>query len=82
MISMFFVMLCRETVLQYSIEAMKLQRRLLGLISESLGLEPNSLEDGLGEPNQSIMVNYYPACPQPDLALGLQVRELFLQHIL
>lgn len=49
MISMFFVMLCRETVLQYSIEAMKLQRRLLGLISESLGLEPNSLEDGLGE---------------------------------
>lgn len=79
---MFLVVLCRSTVLQYSIEAMNLQRRLLGLISESLGLPPNSLEDGLGEPNQSIMVNYYPACPQPDLALGLQVRNLFLYYIL
>jgi hypothetical protein len=63
----------RKTVEEYSNETNKLARRLLQLISESLGLEPSVIEDAIGEPFQNITINYYPPCPQPHLTLGLQV---------
>lgn len=58
---------------EYSHETRKLAERILGLISESLGLESQCLVDAIGEPYQNITINYYPACPQPHLTLGLQV---------
>jgi hypothetical protein len=58
---------------EYSHETNKLARRLLRLISESLGLEPSVIEDAIGDPSQNITINYYPPCPQPHLTLGLQV---------
>jgi hypothetical protein len=58
---------------EYSNETNKLARRLLRLISESLGLEPSVIEDAIGDPSQNITINYYPPCPQPHLTLGLQV---------
>jgi hypothetical protein len=59
---------------EYSHETRKLAERILGLISESLGLESQCLVDAIGEPYQNITISYYPACPQPHLTLGLQVR--------
>ncbi|XVF43912.1 hypothetical protein PTKIN_Ptkin02bG0079600 [Pterospermum kingtungense] len=51
-----------------------LMKRLLSLISQGLGLERDCFEKKLGQtlrlPGQ---VNYYPACRDPELTLGLYV---------
>ncbi|KAL2650244.1 hypothetical protein R1flu_018372 [Riccia fluitans] len=65
----------RETVLEYSEQMKLLAEMILGLISESLGLPPSHLREGLGEPSQNVSVNYYPPCPQPELTLGLQAHS-------
>lgn len=62
----------RESVARYSDEMKVLAQKLLALISESLGLQPSCIEDGVGEFYQNITISYYPPCPQPDLTLGLQ----------
>ncbi|KAK4418761.1 Flavanone 3-dioxygenase 2 [Sesamum alatum] len=45
--------------------------RLQEAISESLGLDKDKLKDVLGELGQHMAVNYYPACPEPELTYGL-----------
>lgn len=62
----------RESVAKYSDEMKILAQKLLALISESVGLRPSCIEDGVGELYQNITISYYPPCPQPDLTLGLQ----------
>nr|QCP71067.1 flavone synthase [Pohlia nutans] len=62
----------RSTIEEFSDETSKLAQRLLGFISESLGLPAQFLEEAVGEPSQNIVINFYPPCPQPDLTLGLQ----------
>lgn len=62
----------RETVAEYSDSLAFLARKVLGLISESLGLSSSAIEEALGEFYQNITVSYYPPCPQPELTLGLQ----------
>ncbi|CAN4094270.1 unnamed protein product [Withania somnifera] len=62
--------ICREITMEYSNYVMKLGYKLLELLSEGLGLKPNHLKElgcaeGLG-----ILCNYYPSCPQPELAIG------------
>lgn len=56
----------------YSDEMKVLAQRLLGLISQSLGLKASCIEDAIGEFYQNITASYYPPCPQPELTLGLQ----------
>lgn len=48
-------------------------RKLIEGISESLGLESNSIIESTGFDSglQIMAVNFYPPCPQPHLALGL-----------
>ncbi|KAK7302016.1 hypothetical protein RJT34_12895 [Clitoria ternatea] len=62
----------REVMVNYSDEMKVLAQKLLGLISESLGLRRSYIEDAVGEIYQNITVSYYPPCPQPELTLGLQ----------
>ncbi|KAJ4705609.1 2-oxoglutarate (2OG) and Fe(II)-dependent oxygenase superfamily protein [Melia azedarach] len=52
-----------------------LAERLLGFISESLGLKSNYIQDAVGEFYQNITISYYPPCPQPELTLGLQTHS-------
>ena len=40
-------------------------------IGESLGLDKHYIKDVLGDQGQHMAVNYYPACPQPELTYGL-----------
>ncbi|XP_021624634.1 2-oxoglutarate-dependent dioxygenase 19 [Manihot esculenta] len=62
-----------ETSLEYSTRTREIARELLRGISESLGLGPNyiqkamNLEQGL----QVIAANFYPPCPQPEIAMGM-----------
>lgn len=61
----------REIVSVYCAEVRELGYRLQELISESLGLEKDSVKNTLGEQGQHMAVNFYPPCPQPDLTYGL-----------
>lgn len=48
-----------------------LQKQLMEVIMESLGLNADYLHDDIEEGSQVMAVNCYPACPEPDLALGM-----------
>lgn len=65
----------REIVAEYSDHMKVLAQKLLGLISESLGLPSCFIEEAVGEFYQNITVSYYPPCPQPELTLGLQAHS-------
>jgi len=61
----------REVVAEYAKQGRELGVRITEFISESLGLEKTFLEEAMGGQLQTLSINYYPLCPQPDLALGL-----------
>jgi isopenicillin N synthase-like dioxygenase len=64
----------RETVEDYQREQDKLLKQLLELISEGLGLKTSCLNEYLAQEGMGTFdfsMNYYPPCPEPDLALGL-----------
>ena len=48
-------------------------KKLLGGISQSLGLEEDYIEKAmeLDSSTQIFAANYYPPCPQPELAIGI-----------
>ena len=62
----------RLAVEAYSENLMKLACKLLGILSEAMGLETETLVKECIEMDQKMVVNYYPKCPQPDLTLGLK----------
>ncbi|XP_071736035.1 2-oxoglutarate-dependent dioxygenase 21, chloroplastic-like [Rutidosis leptorrhynchoides] len=48
-----------------------LQKQLMGVVLESLGLSADYLHQDLEQGSQVIAVNCYPPCPKPDLVLGM-----------
>ncbi|KAL1808534.1 hypothetical protein ACET3Z_025524 [Daucus carota] len=61
---------CRDVLMNYSEHVMKLGKSLFEVLSEALGLNRNYLNDigcadGLGT-----LGHYYPACPEPERAIG------------
>uniref|UniRef100_A0A7N0UZ33 Fe2OG dioxygenase domain-containing protein n=1 Tax=Kalanchoe fedtschenkoi TaxID=63787 RepID=A0A7N0UZ33_KALFE len=59
----------RDIVGEFSQETKKLGSKLLELISEGLGLKPDYF-GGKRSEWQMVIVNRYPPCPEPKLALG------------
>ncbi|KAK3143461.1 hypothetical protein QOZ80_4AG0300630 [Eleusine coracana subsp. coracana] len=62
----------RAVVEQYSEQLMGLACRLLGVLSEAMGLDTGALAEACVDMDQKVVVNFYPKCPQPDLTLGLK----------
>jgi len=62
----------RAVVERYSERLMGLSCKLLGVLSEAMGLETEALAKACVDMDQKVVVNFYPRCPQPDLTLGLK----------
>ncbi|XP_020975623.1 protein SRG1 [Arachis ipaensis] len=61
----------RDNLEDYCGEMEKLAVKMLGLMADDLSIHPMEIRDMLGEAEQSVRMNYYPPCPQPELAMGL-----------
>ncbi|CAL5392436.1 unnamed protein product [Camellia sinensis] len=61
---------CRDILMEYSKQVMKLGCCLFELLSEALGLSPNHLNDMDCNEGLAVLGHYYPACPQPELTVG------------
>ncbi|CAB4263447.1 unnamed protein product [Prunus armeniaca] len=61
---------CRDILVEYSKQVMKLGKLLFELLSEALGLKPSHLNDMDCSLGLRILGHYYPPCPQPELTLG------------
>uniref|UniRef100_A0A0C9RTA0 TSA: Wollemia nobilis Ref_Wollemi_Transcript_14009_1340 transcribed RNA sequence n=1 Tax=Wollemia nobilis TaxID=56998 RepID=A0A0C9RTA0_9CONI len=61
----------REACEKYAEAVEKLSFRLLGLISQSLGLPGGYFDSKFEEHTSFLRLNHYPRCPVPHLALGV-----------
>ncbi|GAB4837555.1 hypothetical protein Ancab_002406 [Ancistrocladus abbreviatus] len=61
---------CRDVMIEYSKHVMKLGLTLFELASEALGLSPNHLKEMDCAEQLMLLGHYYPACPEPDVAIG------------
>ena len=57
---------------EYGGKLAEVSSKLYELLSEDLGLERDALTKTLGEIHGHLVVNHYPKCPQPDLAIRLK----------
>ncbi|KAJ4822666.1 hypothetical protein Tsubulata_039463, partial [Turnera subulata] len=62
--------ICRDIMIDYSAEVMKLGRKLFELISEALGLHPSYLNDIGCTEGLYFIGHCYPPCPEPELTKG------------
>ncbi|XP_057756487.1 flavanone 3-dioxygenase 3-like [Arachis stenosperma] len=61
----------RKNMGNYAEAVQDLQNKLMEMIFESLGLNPSYLEEEVNGGSQLLAVNCYPACPEPELTLGI-----------
>uniref|UniRef100_A0A2P2N095 Fe2OG dioxygenase domain-containing protein n=1 Tax=Rhizophora mucronata TaxID=61149 RepID=A0A2P2N095_RHIMU len=64
-----------EATSEYAKQLRGLATKIMGVLSLGLGLEEGRLEKevgGLDELLLQMKINYYPKCPQPELALGVE----------
>ncbi|XP_021769201.1 naringenin,2-oxoglutarate 3-dioxygenase-like [Chenopodium quinoa] len=56
----------------YGENMMNLSCKMFELLSEGLGLDKDAYAKSMGDISQHLVVNHYPKCPQPELAVGLK----------
>lgn len=60
---------------EFARELRAVATKILSILSLGLGLSEPELETALGGPDELLLqmkINYYPRCPQPELALGVE----------
>ncbi|CAN4090471.1 unnamed protein product [Withania somnifera] len=62
---------CRETVIEWDKEVVKIGEELMGLLSEGLGVKKDRLKELSCLDARVMAAHYYPYCPQPELTKGL-----------
>ncbi|KAH7514635.1 jasmonate-induced oxygenase 4 [Ziziphus jujuba] len=64
---------CRDLIMEYGNEVVRLCGKLMKFLSINLGLGEDYLQNAYGgdDIGACLRVNFYPKCPQPDLTLGL-----------
>lgn len=60
----------RETLEAYSVEVRKLATTILGQMAKALKMDSEEMRELFSDGVQSIRMNYYPPCPEPDMAMG------------
>ncbi|XP_060669298.1 1-aminocyclopropane-1-carboxylate oxidase homolog 4-like [Ziziphus jujuba] len=63
--------ICRDEVVSWDREVVKVGELLMGLLSEGLGLSTGRLKEMTCLEGRVMVGQYYPHCPQPDLTVGL-----------
>ncbi|KAF3449835.1 hypothetical protein FNV43_RR05914 [Rhamnella rubrinervis] len=61
----------RDSLEAYSSQLKNIAHKILYLMAKALKMNPNDMKDLFEEGWQSMRMNYYPPCPQPDLVIGL-----------
>lgn len=54
----------------YSLEAKKLAMKILGFIAKALEMDGQEMIELFSDGVQSMRMNYYPPCPEPERAIG------------
>ena len=62
---------CRNDLETYSRELKNLAVQILDLMAKALAVDTMEIRELFGEGDQSMRMNYYPPCPQPELVMGI-----------
>ncbi|XP_010243876.1 PREDICTED: flavanone 3-dioxygenase-like [Nelumbo nucifera] len=62
----------RKVTESYTKKMMDVACKLMEVLSEAMGLEKEALAKACINVNQKLLTNFYPKCPQPELALGVK----------
>ena len=62
---------CRDDLDSYCTELKNLAMKIIDLMENALSVETKEISELFGDGVQSMRLNYYPPCPQPELVMGL-----------